>query len=445
MIQFTCHCQVVLEVADDRAGSSIQCPQCGRLVDVPTLGDIHSIIQDGTYRIGDVQTGSEIDALADMQRAFSRQRLDEAGREKDLRMQQDDFATIGESIDPLGLVENPQPDRAAPKYDPVTGELIRELDIKDDRPRIDPDSIPIASAVINYARDDGAHFSAARIIPELFKFTNLIVILVIFLFHVFLQMTLMTLMAGIFLLAPVFVVLWGLLMSHYAVIVEDIGVEEKDELPRPLRDFDWHDDLWGPFVQFFGSLLLCYGPILAVLWMPPPVRLAFIGAAFVCGTIAFPAVLLTLTTSGTWINLSPDRLLRVMRFTGGSYVIAVVLWGVAAGGYVLGIIGTVLAMVRLFLPVGSMPWYLEIPVPIAYPMLLGGIFLMHGFVWYLGLMYRPHHESFGWAYQRHIRRPERPHRTRTAADSVPQTREQSRRRLQGENAPRPIAPVRDPR
>jgi hypothetical protein len=251
----------------------------------------------------------------------------------------------------------------------------------------------------------------------------------------------MTLMAGIFLLAPAFIVLWGLLMSHYAVIVEDIAVEEKDELPRPLRDFDWHDDLWGPFTQFFGSLLLCYGPIIAVAWMPPAVQQPYVLAAFIAGTIAFPAILLTLTTSGTWINLSPDRVLRVMTQLGFSYVLAVLLWGIAAAGYVIGIVASVLALLRLFLPVGSLPWYLEIPVQFAYPALLGGIFLMHGFAWYLGLLYRPHHEAFGWAYQRHIRRNPPVHRTRTAADSLPQNRAESRARLQGQSAPRPVVPI----
>jgi hypothetical protein len=445
MIRFTCHCQVLLEVPADHAGRSIQCPQCGRLVDVPTLSDIEHIAPDGTYTLEEAQIRDEVNLLAEMQRAFTRQRVDEIGREKDLRMTQDDYANVG--MGPIDLVdEQPEPDRVAPKYDPVSGELIREIDVKEDAPRVDPSTIPVAAAVINYTRDDGSlEFRPSWIIPELFKFTNLIVILVIFLFHVFLQMTLMTLMAGIFLLAPAFIILWGLLASHYAVIVEDIAVEEKDELPRPLRDFDWHDDLWGPFVQFFGSLLLCYGPIVAALWMPPALRMPYVGAAFIGGTIAFPAVLLTLTTSGTWINLAPDKLLRVIRVTGGSYMLAVVLWGIAAAAYVGGIIGSVLAMIRLFLPVGSMPWYLDIPVPIAYPALLGGIFLMHGFVWYLGLLYRPHHAAFGWAYQQHIRRPPPIQRTRTAADSVPQTRAESRARLQGQNTPRPVLPVNQKR
>ena len=343
----------------------------------------------------------------------------------------------------------PQPDRVAPKYDPVTGELIRPLDVKDDRPKIDPSAIPIANAVINYANfDRDRPFSAARIIPELFKFTNLIVIVVIFCLHVFVQMMVMSLMLGFLLLAllaPGFLILWCLLMSHYAVIVEEIGVEQKDELPRPLRDFDWHEDLWGPFVQFFGSLILCYGPIIAVAWMPRRFEFPYVAAAFLFGTIAFPAVLLTLTTSGTWINLAPDKLLRVMGALGGSYVLAVILWGVAAAAYVLGIVGSVMAMISLFLPAGSLPWYLDIPVPVGYPALLAGILLMHGFVWYLGLLYRPNHEAFGWLYQRHTRRPEVIRRRRTPADSVPQTREAARARMKGDAAPKPVVPVRHPR
>ena len=37
-----------------------------------------------------------------------------------------------------------------------------------------------------------------------------------------------------------------------------------------------------------------------------------------------------------------------------------------------------------------------------YPVLALGIVLMHAFCWYLGLMYRGHHEAFDWAFQRHV-------------------------------------------
>jgi hypothetical protein len=38
----------------------------------------------------------------------------------------------------------------------------------------------------------------------------------------------------------------------------------------------------------------------------------------------------------------------------------------------------------------------------AWPLLVGGIYLMHAFCWYLGLAYRKYHEKFPWVFQRHI-------------------------------------------
>jgi hypothetical protein len=40
-------------------------------------------------------------------------------------------------------------------------------------------------------------------------------------------------------------------------------------------------------------------------------------------------------------------------------------------------------------------------------MLLLGIFVMHGFSWYLGILYRQHHNDFNWAYQHHVKMPRR--------------------------------------
>jgi hypothetical protein len=45
------------------------------------------------------------------------------------------------------------------------------------------------------------------------------------------------------------------------------------------------------------------------------------------------------------------------------------------------------------------------------PALILGIFLMHWFCWYLGLMYRAHQEQFPWVLQRHVRENKGPHRT----------------------------------
>ena len=47
MIRFVCTCGHRLEVPDDEAGNSLQCPKCGLLVDVPTLSELQNFTEDG--------------------------------------------------------------------------------------------------------------------------------------------------------------------------------------------------------------------------------------------------------------------------------------------------------------------------------------------------------------------------------------------------------------
>jgi hypothetical protein len=52
--------------------------------------------------------------------------------------------------------------------------------------------------------------------------------------------------------------------------------------------------------------------------------------------------------------------------------------------------------------------------------LAGGIYLMHGFSYYMGLLYRAEHENFPWVLQRHI--PTRlMERTRPPGGHLPMT------------------------
>src|SRR5437868_1043979 len=151
MIRFPCHCKTVLQVPDDEAGGVIQCTKCGRLNDIPTLSDLQSITEDGTYKIETPQDKAELDRLAQLQRSFAKQRVDDAGEDIDLRMSIDDMIESGRNIAPVSQREELRP--SAPKYDPVTGELVRAIDIAKD-PEMDPNSIPMAKAVVNYAVAD---------------------------------------------------------------------------------------------------------------------------------------------------------------------------------------------------------------------------------------------------------------------------------------------------
>jgi hypothetical protein len=194
------------------------------------------------------------------------------------------------------------------------------------------------------------------------------------------------------------------------VVVNDIATEDKDELPRPLRDFSWHDDLWGPFVHFSMAAFIAYGPLIAINWMPASgvLLISYTLSVLIWGTFIFPALFLTTTTSGHWLNLAPDRVLRVIRNLGLKYVLCVILWAVATASYAIGIGGTMYALASLFAPPGMMagnPWLMT---AVAYPMLIVGIFMMHVFCWYLGLQYRAYQPTFHWALQSHYGRAPEP-------------------------------------
>lgn len=415
MIRFPCNCGQPYEFPEDQAGTSFQCTRCGLLIDVPALSDLKHLAPDGTYGIDDTDTEPHRSAaLEEMMLAFSRDKVDASGNEKDLRNRQEDFIGIGEEPETLELADDapPRARRAAPKYDPITGELIRPLDIKETTRPLDPDAVPVAKAIVAYGRHrpGEAPFRAAQIVPAMFQFQNMIVVLVIFLVHVFIQLMLLPVMIGMWLLVPALMIVGGLILSHYAVVVNDIATEEKDEIPRPLRDFSWHDDLWGPFVHFVTAAFIAYGPLIALYWMPPRPALlvAYTASVVLFGTIAFPALFLTTTTSGHWLNLSPDRVLRVIGNLGLKYMLCVILWAAAVVAYAIGIGGTMYALGTLFAPPGTLPGKPWLVVAIAYPLLVVGIFMMHVFCWYLGLQYRQYQPRFAWVLQSHYSGPREP-------------------------------------
>ena len=145
MIRFVCNCGNRLEVPEDQAGDSLQCPKCGLLVDVPTLSELQHFTEDGTYRMdtgGPVATDS--DRMADLGIIYSKTKLDDDGNEIDLRTipagrkhprssnfhDQDDDDQGELELKPAGDTKPAVTER--PKYDPETGELIRPLDIRND-------------------------------------------------------------------------------------------------------------------------------------------------------------------------------------------------------------------------------------------------------------------------------------------------------------------------
>ena len=401
MIRFACTCHAVLEVSDDFAGTSLQCPRCKRLVDVPTLSDLASLDQDGTIKMDAEPVMDEPDRLQKLKRVYAKTRKDEHGNEIDLRERfgrdsQEDANEI------FGLAEEHP---AAPKYDPVTGELVRAVPLKNEPIKFDPATIPMAKAVINYASGEQLRvFSGWRIWAEIFKLQNIAVMGMILLMHIALQLVMIPMLGGFFIVFFGPLVLIMGLVAHYSNVVEEIGVQANNELPRPLRDLNWTDDIGGPFFNLATAVLVCYGAMAFWHRVPHGMQIAYLGTIAFIGTFLFPAVFLTTATSGTILNLSPERVLRVISAIGLRYVVAVGLWAVTGFVYVVGAwdaLATLIKWMTSIKPPGS-----SVPFLIPYGMLLVGVVLMHGFCWYLGLLYRRYYDQFDWLLQRHHKTPQ---------------------------------------
>jgi len=333
MIRFSCRCSHEFLVADDQAGGTVQCPKCGLLNDIPTLSDLANIEDGGIFKVGQRPdlTGRPPRVLSDTSRAFTREKQDDAGSDIDMRLNLDEFMAIGAEEIPLELKDEVLP--GAPKYDPATGELIAPMDVKKESAAIDPNSIPMAQAAIAYASGTTAkHVSSGRILLELFQPINALVMFFIFIAYIvaaFMAFPLMVIAAliglpGIVLNIPMF-----LIMAHYANVIEEIAMGNSDELPRPLRNIDFYDDIWGPFSRFMLALMICYWPIVAVGMLSGRSKIdadpIILLVNLVC-SFFFPAVALTTITSGSLLNLRPDRVLKVISLSGTAYFVSVISW-----------------------------------------------------------------------------------------------------------------------
>lgn len=402
MIRFPCRCGHEFNVTDDQANESIQCPRCGLLCDVPGLGDLANIQPDGTYGLDVQPVRREPNRLADVYKAFTAERYDDEGNEFDLR-------TLPEELD----LKPVTPERVKPRYDPETGELIRDLDVKPD-PILDvhhdPASIPMARPAIEYAGGDvRPRVSPAGVALALFQPTNIIVMTIVFGLHILWDFGAFVVNGGMIFAVVFPLVLSVIILAHFGCVVDEIGVRDQDELPRPLRDLGLFEDVWDPFVGVCGAFMMSYLPLFLVvgrLPLPYSVKGVLVWVAVAVGTFAYPAVLLTLRTSGTLVNLRPDRVWGVIRACGAKYAIAVAVYVVAAVVYAAGVWGSFLVLLRWGLGMGLITdplsnWYF------AYPLLFAGIYLVHYLGWYLGLLYRAHHAQFPWLYQHHVPDPNR--------------------------------------
>lgn len=413
MIEFPCKCGYRFALDDQEAGGTIQCNQCGLLNDIPLHSDLASINEDGTYKMDEPPPLQDPKAVADLIYVFARGASDVDGYEKDLRLTTEEFDAVGTG-QPAPLDPELR-EKHGPRYDPETGELITEFEVKNDGPAlVDPATVPLATATLNYASGRAAYRpSFVLALAHMFSPPNLFVMFVIFCIHVLLWPIQFILDEGFFLIVAVEPIMIALILGHYGNVLEDIGPHDKDDLSRPFRDLQFYEDLWLPFCNVFGALIVCYWPLILLtgLMMQDPAHhrllLSLIVVFVALGTFAYPAALLTLAGSGTILNLRPDRILRTIARIGAAYLLVMILWIATAVIYLWGFVGSALAIGRAMS--GAPPQNLLFSWPIVVMALLAGIFLMHYLCVCMGLIYRAGSHDFPWVLQRHIRtRPTSP-------------------------------------
>jgi hypothetical protein len=395
MIQFPCRCGSAFQVAEEAAGTQIQCPHCGRLNDVPLLSDLPTLAEDGTVKVQKVEPISREEyqrRLASIQRAYTQ--YDADGEAIDHR-------TAPEQLELI--TPPPLPERQAPKYDPVTGELVRPMDVT---PLPPPPAIPFAVKAVGYSEMEGEPMGLGQIALALFQPANVFVLVAVFAVHLAIQMVLIFAAFLWVVGLPIFAILVAMLLAHYGYCIDELGPIARSELPRPLRDLDWREDLWGPFVRVTMALGWCYWvPLLLVRFeLPLAATVVLSGSAVLIGSVLFPAILLISATSGSVLNLRPDRIAGTIRALGPAYLVAMFLWLVTGPIYLAGMLGTLAMLVFMFevdpLPgmTGTLHWAL---VAASYGLLLSGIYLMHLFCWYIGVQYRRHYDHCPWVLQHH--------------------------------------------
>lgn len=425
MIKFSCRCSHTFVVEDDQAGASLQCPKCGLLVDVPTLSDLPNLRPDGTYTLSELDDRHEPNRLNTLYRSFTRQTVDPTtGEEFDLRLSDEEVQGAG-TVDPMEVRGDPRSLR--PKYDPVTGELVRPLDVAGGGDRPNASTIPMAAAAVNYAS------ASTEPVPGFWK---LAIDLMMPANVAVMFFTSLAYLAGQFFFAVkvlffVNLPIAALLLAHYGNVIEDTGPEGRDELPRPLRYLSVGDDLWKPFARMMGALVLCYGPAIAVLVNGLPWPVAAVVA--MVGSLFLPAVMLTTTTSGSILNLRPDRVVSVIGILGARYFVSVGLWLVALVLHLWTWLGVQIVGEMVMLGWIGPEWKKLTYSVAVYPLIAVAIYLMHFYCWHLGVLYRMHQQDFPWVFQRHIPDPAKKKATRLTpygpVRATPSQQQQRRQRF----------------
>ncbi len=371
MINFACTCGQRFSLEDVQAGDSIQCHNCLLLIDVPTLDQRGSLADDGTYAL----------------------------------------APGTDEVDPAPAPPDAQP---APRYDPENGQLIEAMPMAayegttftgghDDA----GNKIPVAkisTSTLAYARQVpivgramGGHLFSPALITHV---NNGITVGFVFLASILMTPALLAWWCAFAL--PV--IMAPIILGHFSLIIESVGIQEFDTLPRFGGNVDIMDDFVRPSIRTFFSWLVTYAPS----WVLVGINLRHqddrllkcaVGAALITGFLT-PAVMITITTGSSLMNLAPNRVLGMIKKCGSPYWTMATVWTVSFVQYAGGLFLLRRAVISVF---GTFD---RSSALLGCAMLLLAVIGMHYACWKMGMLYRRHVQEFPWLLQRYVRTTE---------------------------------------
>lgn len=426
MITFPCHCKHHrFAVPESEAGAMVQCPLCKRLNDVPTLSDLRHLEDDGTLKLSDapVKRGDDGRTLREMHRVYGKRKTDDDGTDIDLRHSLLPEAEEIPFAEPAPLPRETDRDAVPtrPKYDPITGELVRDLDVRPVAPKkvipVPPrrQGVPIPT---DRRTEKGLLYDRRKALLEaddleIPTFSSLPIRLLspinamVMAFTAFgmflLSWSMVPLFGGLFFVAIVPLIIQGLILAHYGNCIEELGPVGCNEIPRPLRFGEFLDDMWWPFTRMAVAVGLTIVPSI-VFAANTDGGLRFVGGLtlLAVGLAFFPAVALITCASGAYSNLRPDRLLGTMAcLGGGTYILAVLICAAAVVLNLMAIGAVFVSTVVLLTAKTGIE--LGVAGSITLAVVLAAVYMSHLACWWLGVLHRRNYDRFPWLFEEHER------------------------------------------
>jgi hypothetical protein len=365
---------------------------------------------------------------------------------QDLRPSLDDFLKAGTSDSALRReVETPGGAPKHPRYDPETGKLIRPLattppvaeivaspetsrlsaaDGASSSPAPPSRNIRLGRPVLGYARRANAVINTE--IPgfltpftRIFQPINLLAWLLPLVIYITITWFIQLPLVGVFGFFFIYLPLLAIMIGHLGNIVDETGPQGRDELPVLFRNVSLREDVLYPGLRVFVAFLAGVAPAIILRLNAPDLPELVHVLAFALSYLVFPAILLTVCTSGAFNNLMPHRILGVIPRIGLKYLFLCFIWAVAFellafGTYAIGMIGVWTHNFMMWTPRAipgnpgapiATPSFTPLPDwlerSLGFPALLVAAYLIHVFGWQLGIVYRRHQPSFPWVFQHH--------------------------------------------